>query len=157
VIPPYGRRHTLPEDDTSLHAFRFHRAARRPLSLLGVRPANSYVLVDTDVLDVKFGPWRITTLATNVLDAEPTGELSLWRFLRARKTGAERALTFGSHRTGGVRIRFRSAVHRLDDDAPTGHLLLIVTVQDPERLIARLRRGPSAAHRAMSHREGPRG
>jgi hypothetical protein len=122
-----------------------------------VRPANSYVFVDIDVLDVKFGPWRITTYATNVLAAEPTGTLSLWRSLGARCAGGQHALTFGSDSTGGLRIRFRNAVHRLDSDSPIGHLTLTVTVQDPERLIARLRQASSAACEAISRREGPRG
>ncbi len=87
MIPAYGRRHILPVDAASVHRFRFHRATLRPLALLGVRPANSYVFLDIDVLDVKFGPRRITTPTANILAAEPTGRLSLWRSLGVRHPG----------------------------------------------------------------------
>ena len=81
---------------------------------------------------------RITTPTTNVLAAEPTGRLSLWRSLGVRVREPGHSSTFAGHRTGGVRIRFRSPVHRLDSPTPTGLLTLTVTVQDPQRLIARL-------------------
>ena len=157
MIPAYGRRHNLPVDPASVHRFRFHRATLRPLALLGVRPANSYVFLDTDVLDVKFGPWRITTPTTNILAAEPTGRLSLWRSLGVRVREPGHALAFACHRTGGLRILFRRPVHRLDRHSQTGHLTLTVTVHDTQRLITRLRQTATAAGEAVAHREGPHG
>jgi hypothetical protein len=146
VIPPYGPRHRLPddsEDPASQHPFRFHGAARRPLALLGVRPANAFVFVDAYVLHVRFGPWSVTTPAPNVLDAEPLGALALWRTLGMRCSTADRALTFGTDRTGGLRIRFREPVHRFSSRAALGHPELTVTLEDPEPLLRRLAEPPA--------------
>ena len=61
MIPPYGHSLRLADDGARAHPFRFHRAARRPLALLGVRPANAHVFVDAHVVHVSFGPWAIVT------------------------------------------------------------------------------------------------
>jgi hypothetical protein len=143
VIPPYGRRHLLADDAERTHPFRFHRAARRPLALLGVRPANAHVFVDAHVLHVSFGPWAVITPVANVIDAEPVGTLPLWRSLGVRCSPVDRALTFGSDRTGAVRLRFHDLVHRFGSRATPGHPRLTVTLEDRERLLRQLRERPA--------------
>jgi hypothetical protein len=143
VIPPYGHRHLLADDNARAHPFRFHRAARRPLALLGVRPANAHVFVDAHVLHVSFGPWAVITPTANVIDAEPVGALPLWQSLGVRCSPANRALTFGSDRTGALRLRFREPVHRFGSCAALGHPTLTVTLEDRELLLRRLRDRPA--------------
>ena len=143
MIPPYGHRLRLADDDARAHPFRFHRAARRPLALLGVRPANAHVFVDAHVLHVSFGPWAIVTPATNVVAADPVGALPVWRSLGVRCSSVDRALTFATARTGAVRLRFRDPVHRFGSCAGPGHPTLTVTLEQPELLLRQLRGRPA--------------
>lgn len=110
------------------------------LRMLGVWSAGSGVRVDDDVLDITYGPWRLTTPMNNIARADVGGPYSPWRAIGARLSLADRGLTFGSSAKAGVCIRFRHPVPGIE---PTGLLLhpsVTVTVERPDLLVRRLRR-----------------
>lgn len=140
MIPPYGRQHR-PLPDTAEFAFRFDRAARPLLALLGVGPTTSGVSVDADRLEVRFGLGRVRTPSTNVVAAEESGPFRAWRALGPRLSLADRGLTFGTSVRGGVCVTFAEPVR-----GPFGlsHPSLTVTVEHPADLVATL-----ALHRGL--------
>jgi hypothetical protein len=110
------------------------------LRLLGVPGGGSGVWLDDEVLDVTFGPWRVTTPVDNVAGADVDGPYSPWKVLGPRLSLADRGLTFGTTARAGACIRFREPVPGIE---PTGLLLhpsLTVTVERPHLLVRRLRR-----------------
>lgn len=110
------------------------------LRVLGVWSANSCVWADDRVLDIAYGPWRLTTPVDNVAFADVDGPYSAWRVIGARLSLADRGLTFGSSTKAGACIRFHRPVRGIE---PTGLLLhpsVTVTVEQPHLLVRRLRR-----------------
>lgn len=110
------------------------------LRLLGAHRGRSGVWVDDDVLDITFGPWRLTTPLDNIARADVDGPYSGWRALGPRLSLADRGLTFGTTTTAGACITFRDPVPGIE---PTGLLLhpsVTVTVDQPHLLVQHLRR-----------------
>ncbi|MGH3611848.1 MAG: hypothetical protein ACRDRK_04380 [Pseudonocardia sp.] len=110
------------------------------LRILGVWSADSGVRVDDDVLDITYGPWRLTTPIHNLASADVDGPYSPWRAIGPRLSLADRGLTFGSNTKVGACIRFHHPVPGIE---PTGLLLhpsVTVTVERPDLLVRCLRR-----------------
>jgi hypothetical protein len=129
-----------------VHRFAFTAATRPLLAVLGVRPGTAWIRIDGRLLDIRFGRRRVATTLDDVEHAETTGPLPLHRTLGVRHDPAEDALTFGSGTRGGVRIRFARRVRGVE--RPT----LVVTVDAPELLVARLRRPQPLAAEDLDRR-----
>lgn len=115
-------------------AFRFDPAFRAPLALLGVRPETSWVLVDDDALEIRYGPWRLRTPRANVTGAQLGGPFRWWRTVGPHLSLADRGVTFGSSTADGVCMRFAEPVPALVPGPWLRHPGATVTVSDPEAL-----------------------
>ncbi|WP_091607016.1 hypothetical protein [Micromonospora mirobrigensis] len=115
-------------------AFRFDPAFRVPLALLGVRPETSWVLVDDEALEIRFGPWRLRTPRGNVAGAQVGGPYRWWRAIGPHLSLADAGVTFGTTTAAGVCVRFASPVPALAPGRWPTHPAATVTVADPEEL-----------------------
>ncbi|MBE8521312.1 hypothetical protein ILP97_28145 [Amycolatopsis sp. H6(2020)] len=97
--------------------------------LLGTRAG---LELDADGLRVRFGPWLVETPLSNLAGAEATGPYSALRVFGVRLSLADRGLTFGTTRQGGVCLRFREPVRGIDPWGLLRHPGLTVTVSEPE-------------------------
>jgi hypothetical protein len=120
--------------------FSFAPAYRATARVFAVRPATARVEVDSDRFKARFGPWRVSTPITNVVDAAITGP---YAFLKtagpARLAITDRGLTFASNGDRGVLITFERPVRGIDPFGLMRHRELTVTVREPDRLLALLR------------------
>ncbi|WP_245675420.1 hypothetical protein [Micromonospora halophytica] len=123
-------------------AFRFDPAFRVPLALLGVRPETSWVVVDDEALEIRFGPWRLRTPRANVAGAELGGPYRWWRAVGPHLSLADGGVSFGSSTAAGVCVRFAEGVPALVPGPWLRHSAATVTVGDPEALQRVLREPP---------------
>jgi hypothetical protein len=129
---------------------RFGMQRDEPLStvsrLFGVTEKTGYVEVG-DELEIRFGPWHLTTPLSNVEKAEVTGPFHWWKVIGpAHLSLADRGVTFATSRRNAVCIRFREPVKAIDPRGLIRHPGATVTVDDPESLAALLneRSAPAA-------------
>lgn len=131
------------DDDVETFAFRFAAAYRLPAAAFGITPARTRLALIRETLDIRFGPWRLTTGLDNVASAAVTGP---YRFIRtagpAHLSLADRGITFAVNGDAGVCLRFREPVPvTYPGPVPDWrHTAVTVTVADPARLAARLTR-----------------
>jgi len=116
---------------------RVLRLVRLPRRADGVR-------FDGEVLEVRFGLWRVVTQAANIASAEPAGPYQAWKVLGARLSLADRGLTFGTVATRGVCIQFHEPVRGIEPTGLLRHPNLTVTVAAPDLLVTRLRQAIDA-------------
>ena len=122
-----------------MRRFAFEREPRfRPLlRLFAVDPASAAVEVGQHDVDVRFGPWRLSTGRSNIAQATATGPYRWWRAVGLRMSLADRGITFGTSARGGVCVqlyqaqplRFRGRPTRIRPPAFT------VTVADRASLV----------------------
>ncbi len=125
-----------------IERFRFAFAWAYRLSALafGITPSTARVAVGDAALDVRFGPWRLSTELANVADAEVTGPYAFWKTAGpARLAITDRGLTFATNGDRGVRIAFRDPVPGLEPLGVLRHPELTVTVAEVDRLSELLR------------------
>jgi len=134
------RADDLVEDDSAVavsFSFRFTPGFRTAAAIFGVTPERTGVTLDGTTLDVRYGPWWVTTDLANVTGTELTGPYSWLKTIGpAHLSLADRGLTFASNPERGLCIRFHRPVRGIE---PTGRLLhpaLTVTVADPGGLAA---------------------
>lgn len=117
-------------------AFAFEQPFAAASAAFGVRRSTAWVDVGRGRLEVRFGPWRVSTSLDNVASAHRTGPYSWWKVIGpARLSVADRGLTFATTDRGGVCLTF---VERVPGIEPTGRLThpgLTVTVAEPDRLL----------------------
>lgn len=123
-------------------AFRFDPAFRRPLALLGIRPATAGVKLDPDELVVRFGPWLLRTARRNLTGAELGGPYRWWRAIGPHLSLVDGGVTFGSSLAAGVCLRFATPVPALAPGPWPRHPAVTVTVTDPEALRDAVRTPP---------------
>ncbi|QKW40659.1 hypothetical protein HUT06_25600 [Actinomadura sp. NAK00032] len=117
----------------------------RPLSLLGIRPDTSHLMLDSSRLEIRFGPWTVRTTLDNVAGTEITGPYSAWKVIGARMSMVDRGLTFGTSTEQGVCIRFHQPVRGLEPTGLLRHPGLTLTVADPSTVARRLQEVAAAA------------
>jgi hypothetical protein len=121
--------------------FRFTPPYRAAAALFGVTPARAAVTVAGGRLDVRYGPWRLTTGLANVAAVEETGPYGVLRTIGpAHVSLADRGLTFASNPDRGLCIRFAEPVAGIEPTGRVRHPAVTVTVADPAGLRAALRR-----------------
>ncbi len=109
-------------------------------------------------LDVRFGPWRLSTPLENVSDAAVTGPYALWKTAGpARLAVTDRGLTFATNGARGVRISFRRPVRGIEPLGVIRHPELTVTVADVAALAKPDFRllNPGAVHVAVEEQRAP--
>jgi hypothetical protein len=132
--------------DVERFGFAFSRAYRVSALPFGITPATAWVDVGGEALDVRFGPWRLSTPLANVTDVAVTGPYAFWKTAGpARLAVTDRGLTFATNGDRGVLISFRNPVRGLDPLGFVRHRELTVTVAEVQRLAERLRRSRGAS------------
>ncbi len=120
--------------------FSFAPAYRASARVFAVGPSTAWVEVGSDRLEARFGPWRVSTPITNILNAAITGP---YAFLKtagpARLAITDGGLTFASNGSQGVLITFGRPVRGIDPVGLIRHRELTVTVREPDRLLALLK------------------
>ena len=120
--------------------FSFDRSYRATAGAFGITPGNALVDVGDRALDVRFGPWRLSTPLSNITDAAVTGPYAFWKTAGpARLAITDRGLTFATNGKSGVLISFRTPVRGLEPLGVIRHPELTVTVADVDRLAELLR------------------
>jgi hypothetical protein len=121
--------------DVERFGFAFAPAYRLPARAFGIHPATAWVDVGEEVLDARFGPWRVQTTLANVTDVAITGPYAFWKTGGpARLAITDRGLTFATNGDRGVLISFRTPVRGLDPLGVLRHPELTVTVAEVDRL-----------------------
>lgn len=118
-------------------SFRFDRnylAAGLPF---GVTPMTTKVVVGSDELRARFGPWRLVTPLANIVSTQVTGPYSFARAAGpARLSFTDRGLTFATNGERGLCLRFARPVPGIDPTRRLLHPGLTVTVEDIDGLAA---------------------
>lgn len=126
--------------DVERFGFAFSRAYRVSALPFGITPVTAWVDVGGEALDVRFGPWRLSTPLANITDVGLTGPYAFWKTAGpARLAITDRGLTFATNGDRGVLISFRSPVRGLDPLGVIRHPELTVTVAEVRRLVELLR------------------
>lgn len=119
--------------------FLFAPTYRSAARIFGIKPSTAWVEVSDERVEARFGPWRVSTPRTNVVDAEITGP---YAFLKtagpARLAITDLGLTFATTGSQGVLIRFSRPIRGLDPFGLLRHPELTVTVRETKRLAALL-------------------
>ena len=130
--------------------FAFAPAYRPAALVFGVTPARARVEMGETQLRVGFGPWRLDTPLSNVVQVAVTGP---YRYLKtagpAHLSLKDRGVTFATNGDRGVCVTFREPVAALAPFGLLRHPGMTVTVAEPDRLIramaARANELPSGA------------
>ena len=104
------------------------------LPALGVVPATSFVELDSDGFEARFGPWVVCTPLSNLSCAKVTEHYRWYTAIGVRGSMVDDGLTFGTNRRKGVCVLFRERVRGLDPIGLRMHSGLTVTVEDCEGL-----------------------
>ena len=128
------------DPDAERFAMAIDDRFRLPLAALGITPATAHVTLAPDLLLARLGPWSCRTTPANVTDVQVTGPYRWYRAIGARLSLADRGLTFGTALDRGVCLRFAHPVRGLDPLGLLRHPGLTVTVQEPDRFAAAVRR-----------------
>ena len=124
------------------YSFRFDPAYRIAALPFGVMPATTSVTVDDDVLQVRFGPWRLRTPRANIAGTEVSGPYSFVKTAGpAHLSFSDKGVTFATNGEQGLCIRFREPVRALDPTGRLRHPGATVTVDDVSGLAAALSGG----------------
>jgi hypothetical protein len=119
--------------------FRFDPTYRRLARLFGVTPERAWVDLGEEVLEARYGPWRVRTPMSNIAGAEVTGPYALLKTAGpARLAITDRGLTFASNGDRGVCITFDSPVAGIDRAGRIRHPELTLTVLDTDGLMEAL-------------------
>ena len=117
--------------------FRFIPAFRITELPFGVTPRNSMVTVEEDELQVRFGPWHVSTPRSNISKVSITGP---YLFVKtagpARLTFHDRGLTFASNNQRGVFVEFHEPIPGIEPSGRLRHPNLTVTPADCDGLLA---------------------
>ena len=125
--------------------FLFAPAYERPARLFGIRPETAWVEVGEEQFEASFGPWRVRTPLSNIVDAAITGPYAFWKTAGPARLGDHRPRPdLRDDRQAGVLITFATAVSGIDSLGIIRHPELTVTVREAERLAALL--GEQAPH-----------
>jgi hypothetical protein len=115
--------------------FRFDPTYKALGAPFGIRPSTTGATVTDELLDVRFGPWRVRTPLANVAGTERTGPYRLAKTAGpAHFSVADRGVTFATNPEAGLCIRFLEPVTGIDPFRVLRHPGLTVTVADIDGL-----------------------
>jgi len=130
----------LPQVDHRF-AFRFDSPVDAIARRLGVNEESAYVHVLGETLSIRFGPWTMQTMTSNVDSATVTGPYRWWKVAGPpRLSLVDRGITFGTTTAQGVCIKFREPVAGGLPVSWLRHPAATVTVEDADDLVTLLNR-----------------
>jgi len=161
--PPRGDIGPIPEDNVPGHhpevesdkpthpprlpqldhrfAFRFDSPVAAIARRLGINERSAYVHVLGETLSIRFGPWAMQTMTSNVVSAMVTGPYRWWKVTGPPHLSlADRGITFATTTQQGVCIQFREPVAGALPVSWLRHPAATVTVEDVEDLVTVLDR-----------------
>jgi molybdopterin converting factor small subunit len=121
--------------EQTVFPFRFDPRFRIPLLAIGVAPSTSMVIVTSQRLLARYGPWKLETPRSNIADAKVTGPYRFYRAVGPRVSGTDRGLTFGTNAEQGVCVLFHEPVPGIDPVGKVRHPGLTLTVVDCDGLV----------------------
>ncbi|GAA1230093.1 hypothetical protein [Oryzihumus leptocrescens] len=123
--------------------FDFDPRFRLVLAAVGATPTTSHVTVAPDRVLACLGPWSVSVHPHDVRDVSVTGPYHWYRGIGIRLSLADRGLTFGTTYARGVCLDLHAPVR---GPLPLlRHPNLTLTVAEPERLAASVRRAAGLA------------
>lgn len=126
--------------------FAFEPRFERFLALLGIRPANSEVVLTDTEFTARFGRFRARTPVENLKDVQVTHDYRWFKAIGPRGSAADRGATFGTNTRAGVCVCFHEPIAALFGKWQR-HPALTVTVADPGALVTAIRQRIDAARR----------
>ena len=120
--------------------FAFDAQFRPLLALMGVTPGTAHVTLSAEYLVARFGPWTCKTTIANVRDVCRSGPYAWYKAIGPRGSFVDRGLTFGTTTRGGVCVLLREPVPGLAPVGPLRHPGITLTLAEPDRFVASLRR-----------------
>jgi len=120
--------------------FAFEPRFRPLLALMGVTPGTAHVTLTPQRLVARFGPWTCEASLDNVRDVCRTGPYRWYTAIGARGSFVDRGLTFGTTTAGGVCVLLSEPVPGLLPFGPLRHPGITLTLAEPDRFAASLRR-----------------
>ena len=120
--------------------FAFDGRLRPMLALIGVTPGTAHVTLTLERLVARFGPWTCETSIANVRGVCRTGPYRWYKAVGPRGSFVDRGLTFGTTTKGGVCVLLREPVPGLAPVGSLRHPGITLTLAEPERFAAALRR-----------------
>ena len=119
----------------AVHRFAFDPSYRLPALLFGVTPATSRVVVEGGRLDIRFGPWRLSTPLSNISGTQLSDGYSFVKTAGpAHLSFADRGVTFATSAGPGLCMTFHEPVKAIDFVGVLRHPGATVTVEDPAAL-----------------------
>ena len=119
--------------------FAFEPLLRPFAFAFGILPRTSWVDVDGERLEIRFGPWVLRTPLANVAGCEVTGPYRVVKVAGPpHLSAADRGITFATNRRRGVCIRFHEPVTAALPIGLLRHPAATVTVEDPDALVEAL-------------------
>jgi hypothetical protein len=120
--------------------FEFDPQFRPLLALIGVTRSTAHVTLTPERLVAHFGSWTCETPIDNVRDVCRTGPYHWYKAIGPRGSFVDRGLTFGTTTKGGVCVLLREPVPGLAPVGSLRHPGLTLTLAEPDRFVASLRR-----------------
>lgn len=115
--------------------FDFDRSYRLAALPFGITPGNSWVEVDRDEMQVKFGPWSLRTPLTNITDNELSGDFAFIKTAGPPHLSlSDRGVTFATNGRRAVCLSFATPVKGIDPTGIITHPNATLTVSQPEEL-----------------------
>lgn len=115
--------------------FWFSRSYAAAGLAFGITPTTTGVVVSTERLEVRFGPWRLSTPRSNVASTQIGGPYSFVRTAGpAHLSLSDHGVTFATNGNRGLCVVFHEPVWAINPFGPPSHPTLTVTVDQPERL-----------------------
>jgi hypothetical protein len=132
--------HHTASPSTEQFEFEFDPRFRPLLAVMGVTPGTAHVTLTGDQLVARFGPWTCETPIENIRDVCRTGPFHWYKAIGPRGSLADRGLTFGTNADAGVCVLFDEPVRGLVPLGSLRHPGLTLTLAEPDRFVASLRR-----------------
>ena len=115
--------------------FRFARSYRPVALAFGVTPATAWVEVGDGRLQVRYGPWRLSTPLANVRSTERTGGFAWLKTVGPPHLSfADRGVSFATNGDAALCLLFHDPVRVLDPTGRLRHPGATLTVADPAAL-----------------------
>lgn len=126
-----------------VHTFNFTFDPRYVplLRLGGITPERSSVVVDDDMVRIRFGLLTLETPRNNVIEVSVTGPHQPIKAIGVRMSLSDRGLTFGTSVERMACLQFRESVRARPFDI-TSHPALSLSVERPQELVGLLNGTP---------------
>lgn len=122
------------------YEFAFAPAYRAAALPFGIMPRTTWVELDDQHLEVRYGPWRLRTPVSNLTGAQRTGGFA---FLKTagppHLSFSDRGVSFTTNGSDAVCLSFREPVAGIDFTGRIKHPGATLSVANPDAFLAQVR------------------